>query len=179
MSFPYNPPGHIPGFHQPGTLNQMYGPAVLAAQAEASRRAAAEAAIAARLQRMTGRWFAPEHTWVAVDGERATVGITDYATWMLMDILYVSLPEAGTIVTAGEVCGQVEAVQAVSGIYAPVDGTVTEINGRLDAEPDLVNDEPYGAGWMFRLAVGPYAEASLRPGLLSPGEYEEFTRKTV
>ncbi len=155
----------------------MYDPAVLAAQAAASRRAVVEAVIAARLQRMAGRWFTPEHMWVAVDGETATVGITDYATGMLMDILYVSLPEAGTTVAAGEICGEVEASRAVSAIYAPVDGTVIEANGCLDAEPDLVNDDPYGAGWMFRLAVGPDAEVSLRPGLLSPGEYEEFTRK--
>jgi glycine cleavage system H protein len=177
VSYPLNPLGHIPGFHAPGTLNPMVDPAVLDAHIARVRQADAERAIRARLQLMAGRWFAPEHMWVAVEGDIAMVGITDHAARMFGRFLHVSLPEAGTRLAAGDRCGQVEASWAFSDLHAPVGGRVTEVNERLHAEPDLIHDQPFGAGWMFRLAVGPETEASLRPRLLSPAEYEEFTRR--
>lgn len=175
MAYPFQPPGHIPGFHRPGTLDPMFDPALLAAQQAVARQAAAEAALAAGRQRMAGRWFTPEHEWVAVNGEIATVGITGYAARALGDIVYVSLPAAGATVTAGEPCGQVESTTAISDLHSPVGGKVTEVNARLDAEPGVLNDEPYGAGWMFRVDVGAGGEAPLPPDLLSPAEYEELT----
>jgi len=90
----------------------------------------------------------------------------------------VSLPAVGTAVSAGEPCGEVESTKSVSDLYSPVDGEVTEVNDELDDDPGLVNAEPYGAGWMFRVrvAAGPDGEAALPPGLLSAAEYEELTK---
>jgi glycine cleavage system H protein len=122
--------------------------------------------------------YTEEHEWVAIDGDTASIGITDYAAQSLGDVVYVSLPAVGSSVTAGEPCGEVESTKSVSDLYSPVDGEVTEINEELDDDPGLVNAEPYGAGWMFRvrLAVGSGGEAALPPGLLTPVEYEELTK---
>src|SRR4051794_41876584 len=94
--------------------------------------------------------YTAEHEWVSIEGTSATVGITDYASQQLGDVVYVSLPAAGTTVTAGEPCGEVESVKSVSDLYSPVDGEVTEVNTELEDDPSLVNAEPYAAGWMFR-----------------------------
>jgi glycine cleavage system H protein len=122
--------------------------------------------------------YTEEHEWVAIDGATASVGITDYAAQSLGDVVYVSLPAAGTAVSAGEPCGEVESTKSVSDLYSPVDGEVTEVNEELDDDPGLVNAEPYGAGWMFRVrvAAGPDGEAALPPGLLTAAEYEELTK---
>jgi glycine cleavage system H protein len=122
--------------------------------------------------------YTEEHEWVATDGDTASVGITDYAAQSLGDVVYVSLPAVGSTVSAGEPCGEVESTKSVSDLYSPVDGEVTEVNEELDDDPGLVNAEPYGAGWMFRVrvAAGPDGEAALPPGLLSPTEYEELTK---
>ena len=122
--------------------------------------------------------YTQEHEWVSIDGDTASIGITDYASQSLGDVVYVSLPEVGASVTAGEPCGEVESTKSVSDLYSPVDGEVTEVNSELDDDPGLVNAEPYGAGWMFRvqLAGGSSGEATLPPGLLSPAEYEELTK---
>jgi len=122
--------------------------------------------------------YTEEHEWVAIDGDTASIGITDYAAQSLGDVVYVSLPAVGTAVTAAEPCGEVESTKSVSDLYSPVDGEVTEINEELDDDPGLVNAEPYGAGWMFRVrvAVGADGEAALPPGLLTPVEYEELTK---
>lgn len=124
--------------------------------------------------------YTQEHEWVSVDGDTASVGITGYAAESLGDVVYVSLPAVGASVTAGEPCGEVESTKSVSDLYSPVDGEVTEVNEELDADPGLVNAEPYGAGWMFRVrvAVGTDSEAALPPGLLSAAEYEELTKNT-
>jgi glycine cleavage system H protein len=121
--------------------------------------------------------YTPEHEWVSVDGNSATVGITAYAAQQLGDVVYVSLPAAGSAVTAGEPCGEVESVKSVSDLYSPVDGEVTEANADLDDDPALVNAEPYSA-WMFRvqLATGSDGEPALPPDLLSAAEYEELTK---
>lgn len=122
--------------------------------------------------------YTEEHEWISVDGDIASVGVTDFAAQSLGDVVYVSLPTAGASVTAGEPCGEVESTKSVSDLYSPVDGEVTEVNGELDDDPGLVNAEPYGAGWMFRVrvAAGTDGEAALPPGLLSAAEYEELTK---
>jgi glycine cleavage system H protein len=122
--------------------------------------------------------YTEEHEWVAIDGDVASIGITDYAAQQLGDVVYVSLPAAGAAVTAGDPCGEVESTKSVSDLYSPVDGEVTEINSELDDDPGLVNAEPYGAGWMFRvrLAKGTDGEPAIPAGLLSAAEYEELTQ---
>jgi glycine cleavage system H protein len=122
--------------------------------------------------------YTEEHEWVAIDGDIASVGITDYAAQQLGDVVYVSLPTVGSAVTAGEPCGEVESTKSVSDLYCPVDGEVTEVNEELDGDPGLVNAEPYGAGWMFRVrvTVATDGEVALPPGLLSAAEYEELTK---
>ncbi|HXT94050.1 MAG TPA: glycine cleavage system protein GcvH, partial [Trebonia sp.] len=91
--------------------------------------------------------YTQEHEWIAIDGGTATIGITDYATQQLGDVVYVSLPEVGAAVTAGEPCGEVESTKSVSDLYSPVDGEVIEVNTELEDDPSLVNAEPYTAGW--------------------------------
>jgi glycine cleavage system H protein len=118
--------------------------------------------------------YTQEHEWVAVEGEVASIGITDYAAQALGDVVYVSLPEVGATVTAGEPCGEVESTKSVSELYSPVDGEVVEVNEELDDDPGLINAEPYGLGWMFRVRVT--AGGSEPTGLLSPAEYEELTQ---
>jgi glycine cleavage system H protein len=116
--------------------------------------------------------YTPEHEWVSVEGDAATIGITDYAAQQLGDVVYVSLPAVGAGVTAGEPCGEVESVKSVSDLYSPVDGEVIEVNGDLADDPALVNAEPYGT-WMFRVRL----PGGAVPGdLLSPAEYEELTQ---
>ena len=97
--------------------------------------------------------YTKDHEWVRTEGETVRVGVTDYAQDALGDIVFVTLPEAGTHVTAGETCGEVESTKSVSDVFAPVTGTVVERNEALDAAPELVNSDPYGDGWM--LAIRP------------------------
>jgi glycine cleavage system H protein len=122
--------------------------------------------------------YTAEHEWVSIEGTSATVGITDYASQQLGDVVYVSLPAAGTTVTAGEPCGEVESVKSVSDLYSPVDGEVTEVNTELEDDPSLVNAEPYAAGWMFRVRVAQdgNGDPALPPDLLSAAEYDELTK---
>ncbi|HEY0718066.1 MAG TPA: glycine cleavage system protein GcvH [Streptosporangiaceae bacterium] len=119
--------------------------------------------------------YTAEHEWVALDGPSATIGITDFAARALGDVVFVSLPTEGASVAAEEACGEVESTKSVSDLYSPVDGEVTEINGDLDDDPGLVNTDPYGAGWMFRVRLAG-GSSELPPGLLSPAEYEELTK---
>jgi glycine cleavage system H protein len=121
--------------------------------------------------------YTAEHEWVSIDGATATVGITDFAAKALGDVVYVSLPAEGAAVTAEEPCGEVESTKSVSDLFSPVDGQVTETNGDLDDDPGLVNSDPYGAGWMFRVQLSGGSDAPV-PGLLSPGEYEELTKES-
>jgi len=114
---------------------------------------------------------------VALDGATASVGITDHAQRALGDVVYVSMPAVGTTVTAGEPCGEVESTKSVSDIYSPVDGEVTEVNAEIDDDPGLVNADPYGAGWLFRVRLADGA-AELPPGMLTPAEYAELTKDT-
>ncbi len=89
--------------------------------------------------------YTEQHEWVRADGEKVTVGVTGYAVEALGDIVFVQLPEAGAAVTAGEVCGEIESTKSVSDLFAPVTGTVTEVNTELDATPETVGTDPYGA----------------------------------
>jgi glycine cleavage system H protein len=118
--------------------------------------------------------YTQEHEWVSVQGDTALIGITDYATQQLGDVVYVSLPTIGARVTAGEPCGEVESTKSVSELYSPVDGEVLEVNEELDDDPGLINAEPYGLGWIFKVQLpsGQGAPA----GLLSPTEYEDLTK---
>lgn len=115
--------------------------------------------------------YTAEHEWIRVPGEgegSVRVGITDYAQDALGDIVYVSLPEVGQTVEAGSPCGELESTKSVSDIFAPVSGEVTAVNESLDATPELVNNDPYGGGWLFELKA---ADASTLDGLLDAEGY--------
>src|SRR6201988_1506284 len=121
--------------------------------------------------------YTPEHEWVSIEGTTVSVGITEYAAQQLGDVVYLSLPPAGTSVTSGEPCGEVESVKSVSDLYSPVDGEVIEVNSELEDDPSLVNAEPYTAGWMFRVrgAQKGDGDLALPPGLRSAAEDQELT----
>jgi glycine cleavage system H protein len=112
--------------------------------------------------------YTSEHEWIRVAGDTAEVGITDYAQDQLGDIVYVSLPEAGAEVAAGDSIGELESTKSVSDIFAPVSGTVTEANTGLDDAPEKVNSDPYGAGWLIRIRL---TEAGAVDGLLDAEGY--------
>ncbi len=113
--------------------------------------------------------YTNDHEWVRVDGDEATIGITAYAADQLGDIVFVELPDAGRTVTQAATFGVVESVKAVSDLYAPVSGDVVEANGELGANPELVNSDPYGHGWMIRITV---ADPAQLDGLLDPDAYD-------
>jgi glycine cleavage system H protein len=102
--------------------------------------------------------YSAEHEWVRVDGTIAEVGITDFAQDNLGDIVYVQLPEIGATLVRDAACSEVESTKSVSDIYAPVSGTVVEVNEALTTTPELINSDPYGAGWMFRVELSDAAE---------------------
>ena len=118
--------------------------------------------------------YTAEHEWIAINGSVASVGITDFAQQALGDVVYVSVPAAGTRVTAGEPCGEVESTKSVSDIYSPVDGEVAEVNGDLDDDPALVNSDPYGAGWLMRIQLD---DPDTDAGLLTADEYTALTKE--
>jgi glycine cleavage system H protein len=103
------------------------------------------------LEYPAGLRYTAEHEWVSSGGDTVRVGITSFAQEALGDVVYVSLPTVGDTVTAGDTCGEVESTKSVSDLYAPVSGEVTAVNGALDATPELVNNDPYGEGWMYEL----------------------------
>ena len=105
------------------------------------------------------RRYTKDHEWVRVEGDTATIGITDFAQGELGDIVYVEPPEAGKQVAAGDVLGTIESVKAVSELYAPVGGTVVEANAALGQAPETLNRDPHGAGWICKLKVASSAEA--------------------
>jgi glycine cleavage system H protein len=117
--------------------------------------------------------YTAEHEWVAVEGETATIGITDFAAQALGDVVFVSLPTVGATVSAGDPCGEVESYKSVSELYSPVTGEVTAVNEELNDDPALINAEPYRLGWIFRVRLTAAAEATA--GLLSAAAYEELT----
>ncbi len=117
------------------------------------------------------RYYTDEHEWIDVDGTTATVGITAYAQEQLGDIVFVEVPAQGAAVTKGGDAAVVESVKAASDVYAPVSGTVTEGNAALTNDPSLVNSDPEGAGWFFRLTLD---DAGQLDGLMDETGYKTF-----
>lgn len=117
--------------------------------------------------------YSKDHEWVRVEGDIAIIGITDYAQNSLGDVVYVELPKAGDEFSANEPFGSVESVKAVSEMFNPVSGEIVEINESLADEPDKVNTDPYGEGWMIRVRMASPGEVD---SLLSAAEYEDFTK---
>jgi glycine cleavage system H protein len=114
--------------------------------------------------------YTSEHEWVRTVGDRVRVGITAYAQDALGDIVYVSLPETGSAISAGGSVGEVESTKSVSDLYAPVSGTVVERNESLEATPELVNSDPYGQGWMFEVEP---SDPGAVEGLLTADQYRD------
>lgn len=112
--------------------------------------------------------YTKEHEWIRVEGEVAYVGITDYAQNELGEIVYIEIETIGETLAEGDVFGTVEAVKTVSELFMPVSGKVLELNSALENEPELVNNDPYGAGWMIKLAI---ADAAQLNNLLSADDY--------
>jgi glycine cleavage system H protein len=119
-----------------------------------------------------GLKYTKDHEWVKIEGNTATVGITDFAQGELGDIVYVDINTVGQSVAQGEIFGTVEAVKTVSDLYMPVSGKVLEVNPALDASPEKVNGDPYGDGWMIKIEISGGADA-----LLSADQYKELIGK--
>jgi glycine cleavage system H protein len=115
--------------------------------------------------------YTRDHEWVRLEGDVATVGITQYAADQLGDIVFVELPDVGRDLDAAKAFGVVESVKAVSDLYAPLTGEVVEINDALAGGPELVNSDPYGAGWMIKVRVAPEADP---PDLLDASAYDDL-----
>lgn len=115
-----------------------------------------------------------EHTWVRVEGKRATVGITDFAQQQLGDIVYVDLPETETEVDADSELSEIESTKATSPVISPVSGTVVEVNDDLADSPEIINEDPYGNGWLVVLELSDPTEVN---DLLAKDEYEKFLRE--
>jgi glycine cleavage system H protein len=114
--------------------------------------------------------YTEDHEYVKGDGDVVTIGITEYAQGELGDVVYVELPKVGQKFGAHDVFGTIEAVKAVSELFAPVAGEVVEVNGRLDGEPALVNSDPYGEGWMIRVRL---SDANARGSLMKADAYKK------
>jgi glycine cleavage system H protein len=113
--------------------------------------------------------YTPEHEWLHLENGTATVGVTAFATGALGDVVYVELPDVGATVTSGESCGEIESTKSVSDLYAPVDGEVLEVNQAVIDDPGLLNSDPFGEGWLFRLSI------SGSPELLDASAYQALT----
>lgn len=118
--------------------------------------------------------YSKEHEWARIDGDRATIGITDYAQRSLGDIVYVELPKSGTQVAQFGVVGVVESVKAVSDLFTPLSGEVVEVNAALEGDPAAVNRDPYGEGWLLTLKLSDANEAK---NLLSSSEYDKIAEE--
>ena len=116
-------------------------------------------------------YYSEDHEWIDVAGDTGTVGITDYAQSQLGDITFVELPEAGSAVKKGDAPCVVDSVKAASDVYAPVSGTVTESNAALEGEPELVNSDAEGGGWLFRVTLADAAELA---GLMDRAAYDAY-----
>ncbi|MEO7538834.1 MAG: glycine cleavage system protein GcvH [Pyrinomonadaceae bacterium] len=115
--------------------------------------------------------YSKDHEWVCVEGDLATIGITDYAQHSLGDVVYIDLPRSGDKLNSHEAFGSVESVKAVSEIFTPVGGEIAEVNAGLNDTPEAVNNDPYDAGWMIKVKMENPLEAD---GMLSAVEYEEY-----
>ena len=112
--------------------------------------------------------YTAKHEWGRISGSTVRIGITDFAQESLGDVVYVSLPEVGTMITKGEPFGEVESTKSVSELFGPVDGTVTARNDTLDGQPEVINSDPYGAGWIIEVEV---ADTAQFDALLDAGTY--------
>ena len=115
--------------------------------------------------------YTKDHEWIRMEGEEAIVGITDFAQQELGDIVYVEIETAGQALKAGAVFGTVEAVKTVSDLFLPINGTITEVNPNLNANPELVNSDPYGEGWMVKIKLDNSADLD---GLMDSKAYQEL-----
>jgi glycine cleavage system H protein len=115
--------------------------------------------------------YTKDHEWVRLEGDTATIGVTDFAAHELGDVVFVDLPEPGRGIEQFGTFGVVESVKSVSDLYAPVSGEVTDVNTALTGQPELVNSDPFGAGWMIRVRVSNAAQVD---GLLEPEAYERL-----
>ena len=120
---------------------------------------------------MAERKYSETHEWVTLDGDIATVGITDFAQSQLGDVVFLELPRVGQKLNAGESFGVVESVKAASDLYSPVSGAVVEVNSRLSESPELVNGDPFGEGWLLKVK----AEGGLPDNLLDEAGYAQVT----
>ena len=118
--------------------------------------------------------YTKEHEWVKIEGDTATEGLSDYAQSELSDIVMVELPAVGKKVKAGEAVGTIEAVKAVSDLYAGLSGEVTQVNDKVVSDPALINKDPYGEGWLYKVKAEDPQEAD---SLLSPEQYKELIEK--
>lgn len=116
--------------------------------------------------------YSQSHEWVRLEGDVATIGITDYAQGELGDVVFVELPELGSEVQQGEVCGTIEAVKTVSDLNSPLSGEIVEVNEGVEEEPTLVNTDCYGEGWIMKIRISDKAEVD---ELLDAAAYEEFS----
>ena len=119
------------------------------------------------------RFFTQDHEWVEVEGNTATIGITDYAQAQLGDITYVEVPEAGKALTRGDTAAVVDSVKAAADVYAPVSGTVSAVNAALEGEPELVNTDAEVGGWLFRLTL---ADAGELASLMDTAAYADYIK---
>ncbi|WP_086733361.1 glycine cleavage system protein GcvH [Erythrobacter colymbi] len=117
------------------------------------------------------RYYTDEHEWIEVEGDIATVGITDYAQGQLGDIVFVELPEVGAMIEQGKDAAVVESVKAASDVYAPITGEITEVNPALEEDPALVNSAPEDGGWFFKMTI---ADAGELDGLMDEDGYKAF-----
>lgn len=115
--------------------------------------------------------YSKEHEWARIDGDSATIGITDYAQTALGDIVYVELPKVGSTIKQFANVGVIESVKAVSDLFTPLSGEIVEVNADLDGDPAAVNREPYGAGWLMKIKLSDPNETS---ALLAPAQYDEI-----
>ena len=118
--------------------------------------------------------YTQEHEWIRVDGQDAVIGVTQFAQDQLGDIVFVELPEVGSVIEQESPFGVVESVKTVSDLYAPVSGTITAVNKDLEANPEQVNDEPYGKGWIIKIELTDENELK---NLMSPEDYSDQCSK--
>jgi glycine cleavage system H protein len=115
--------------------------------------------------------FLQSHEWVAVDGDVATIGVSDHAQELLGDLVFVELPEEGSVVVVGDAVAVIESVKAASDTYAPISGEIIEVNSEIEDSPEKINDDPYGDGWMYKIKIDDHAEID---DLLDASSYAEI-----
>jgi glycine cleavage system H protein len=113
--------------------------------------------------------YSKEHEWVSIDGDVATVGITSYAADALGDVVYLDLPSVGASTVYLKICGEIESTKSVSELYSPIDGEVVEVNDAVSANPEMVNSDPHGEGWLFKVKF-----SELSGELMSASDYQEM-----